>query len=322
MTTLTDSGKEAPARTAHAGASAPSRNGTPPSERPRPLWMLVPGGLLMTLLIVVPLFLAIWISLLDLDQYTIRQWLQAPFLALGNFVEAITESRLLHGVWLSVSYALIVAIASVPIGVVAALATQNAFRGRGLVRSVYLIPYVLPAFVVATVFRAMFQPEGAVDGFFGLFGVNPGLWLNGPQSYLTLVIAQLWVSWPFVYLLTLAGLQAVDAEVHEAAALDGAGWWIKLRKVVLPYLRGSILLAFILTFLHSLNAFTMPFVLFGIPAPVDVEVLPVLTYTTAFQSFRFGLSAAMAVASLVIVAIPLFVYLRAVRLDTGEDAKR
>ncbi|MFJ6533143.1 carbohydrate ABC transporter permease [Microbacterium sp. NPDC091662] len=295
---------------------------TPPSERPRPLWMLLPGGVLMTLLILVPLLLAFWISMLDLDQYTIRQWLQAPFVGLGNFVEAFSTSPLLRGIWLSVSYALIVSVAAIPLGVTAALATQNAFRGRGLVRSVYLIPYILPAFVVATVFRAMFQPEGVVDETFGVFGVDPGLWLNGPQSYWTLVITQLWVSWPFVYLLTLAGLQAVDAEVHEAAALDGAGWGIKLRKVILPYLRGSILLAFILTFLHSINAFTMPFVLFGIPAPVDVEVLPVLTYVTAFQSFRFGLSAAMAVASLAIVAIPLFVYLRAVRLDTGEDAKR
>ncbi|UGS25460.1 sugar ABC transporter permease [Microbacterium resistens] len=318
--TITDE-RTVPARARRMGGRHRS-DGTPPSERPRPLWMLVPGGVLMTLLILIPLLLAFWISLLDLDQYSIRQWLQAPFVGLGNVIEAFSSSPLLRGIWLSVSYSLIVSVAAIPIGVLAALATQNAFRGRGLIRSVYLIPYILPAFVVATVFRAMFQPEGVVDEAFGLFGITPGLWLNGPQSYWTLVIAQLWVSWPFVYLLTLAGLQAVDPEVHEAAALDGAGWGIKLRRVILPYLRGSILLAFILTFLHNINAFTMPFVLFGIPAPADVQVLPVLTYITAFQSFRFGLSAAMAVASLAIVAVPLFVYLRAVRLDTGEDARR
>jgi len=60
-------------------------------------------------------------------------------------------------------------------------------------------------------------------------------------------------------------------------------------------------------------------VLFGVPAPQDVEVLPVLTYVTSFQSFRFGLSASMAVASLVLIAIPLFIYLRAVKLDTGDE---
>ena len=273
----------------------------------------------MTLLILVPLALALWISLLDLDQYTIRQWLQAPFVGLGNFFEVVFDASLFHSIWLSFSFALIVSVAAIPVGAAGALATQNAFRGRGLIRSVYLIPYILPAFVVATVFRAALQPDGVVDQSFGVFGIDPGLWLNGPQSYWTLVAAQLWVSWPFAYLLTLAGLQSVDPEVHEAAALDGARWWTKLHKVVLPYLRGSILLAFILTFLHNFNAFTMPFVLFGIPAPTDVDVLPVLTYVTAFQSFRFGLSASMAVASLAIIAVPLFVYIRAMRLDTGVD---
>jgi multiple sugar transport system permease protein len=320
---------ESPADTAAAVTVSPRRGSSarvrrsqvPPAERPRPLWMLTPGGLLMVLVILVPLAIAFWISLLDLDQYTIRQWTAAPFIGIENFVEAVTSSPLLHGIAISASVALIVSVLSVPVGVLAALATQNAFRGRGLVRSVYLIPYILPAFVVASVFRTMFQPAGAVDHMFNLIGVEPGLWLNGPLSYWTLVIAQLWVSWPFIYLLTLAGLQAVDPEVHEAAAIDGAGWGIKLRRVILPYLRGSVLLAFLLTFLHNINAFTMPFVLFGIPAPKDIEVLPVLTYMTSFQSFRFGLSAAMAVASLALVAIPLFIYLRAVRLDTGEEAK-
>jgi multiple sugar transport system permease protein len=283
--------------------------------------MLLPGGVLMALVIVVPLALALWISLLDLDQYTIRQWTRAPFVALQNYTEALTDSPLLHAVGLSVSYALIVSAVTLPIGIAAALATQNAFRGRAVVRSIFLVPYILPAFVVATVWRTMFQRDGLVDHAFGLFGVHPGLWLNGPQSYWTLVVVQIWLSWPFAYLLTLAALQSVDAEVHEAAALDGALWWRKLRHVVFPYLRGSILLAFLISFLHNINAFTLPFVLFGVPAPHDVEVLPVLTYVESFQSFRFGLSAAMAVVSLVIVAVPLFVYLRAVRLDTGEDGR-
>jgi multiple sugar transport system permease protein len=283
--------------------------------------MMIPGGLLLVLVILVPLAVAFWISLLDLDQYTIRQWTQAPFIGLQNYVEAFTASPLLHAIFLSVSYSLIVCVVTVPIGVAAALATQNAFRGRGLIRSVYLIPYILPAFVVATVWRTMFQPGGLVDDTLSIFGIHTGLWLNGPQSYWTLIIVQVWSSWPFVYLLALAALQSVDHEVHEAAAIDGAGWWRKLTDVVFPYLRGSILLAFIIAFLHNLNAFTLPFVLFGIPAPTNVEVLPVLTYMTSFQSFRFGLSAAMAVVSLILVLIPLFIYLRAVRLDSGEEKK-
>jgi multiple sugar transport system permease protein len=261
-------------------------------------------------------------STLDLDQYTLQSWLQAPFIGLGNYVEAITASPLLRSIGISVSFAVIAAVVTMPIGLAAALATQNRFRGRALVRSLFLIPYVLPAFVVGTLWRTMLQPGGVVDSMLGAVGIHSGLWLNGPLSYWSLIIVQIWTSWPFFYLLVLAGLQSVDHEVHEAAAIDGATWWIKLRYVVLPYLRGPILLALIIAFLHNINAFTLPFVLFGVPAPQDVEVLPVVTYMTSFQSFRFGLSAAMAICSLILIAIPLFVYLRAVKLDSGEEEQR
>lgn len=285
----------------------------------RPLWMLLPGGVLMAIVILIPLLLGFVIALLDLDQYTLRSWLTAPFIGLGNFVEALTESSLLSSIWISASFALIVTAVTLPIGVTAAIATQNAFRGRAVIRSIFLIPYVLPAFVTATVWRTILQPSGIANSFLHSLGIDGGLWLNGPKSYWALVFVAIWSSWPFIYLLALAGLQSVDTEVHEAAAIDGALWWAKLRYVIFPYLKGPISLAIIIAILHNINNFTLPFVLFGVPTPANVQVLPVLTYIASFQSFRFGLSAAMAIVSLVIVAIPLFVYLRAVRLDSGDE---
>lgn len=293
---------------------------TPVSRRHRPLWLLAPGGVLLLLVVVVPLVLALWIALIDLDQYTLRRWVEAPFAGLANFAEAF-GTGLPRSIWLSVSFAVLSTAVTVPIGVLAALVTQNAYRGRGLIRATFLIPYVLPSFVVASVWRTMLQPDGIVNTLLGRAGIEPVLWLSGPASYWTLVLVEIWAAWPFVYLLALAGLQAIGGEVHEAAALDGALWWQKLRHVVLPYLRGPLALAFLLATLNHINNFTLPFVLFGAPAPDDVNVLPMLVYVTSFQSLRFGLSAAMAVVSLVVIAIPLFAYLRAVRLDTrtGDD---
>lgn len=288
------------------------------SEKNRPLWMLIPGGALMVIIVVLPMLLGIYMATLNLDQYSLRRWVSAPFIGAENFVEALTGTPLIRAIWLSVSYSLVAMIITLPLGIAAAVATQNAFKGRGIVRSVFLIPYVLPAFVVATVWRTMFQPGGIIDNALQGIGIESGLWLNGPNSYWTLIIVQIWASWPFIYLLALSGLQAVDHEVHEASALDGALWWNKLRYVVFPYLKGPLSLAFLIGMLHHINNFTLPFVLFGLPAPSDVEVLPLLTYVTSFQSFRFGLSAAMAFVSLVLVAIPLFVYLRAVKLDDAE----
>jgi multiple sugar transport system permease protein len=279
--------------------------------------MLAPGGILMTLIIVIPLLLAVYLALIDLDQYTLRRWLDSPFIGIGNFTEAF-QSGLLHSIWISVSFAVLATIVTIPIGIAAALVTQNPYRGRGWVRAVFLIPYVLPSFVVASVWRTMLQPDGVVNALLAKAGVHGGLWLSGGQSYWTLILVEIWAAWPFVYLLALAGLQSVDAEVHEAAAIDGAAWWAKLWRVILPYVRGPVLLAALLATLNHINNFTLPFVLFGAPAPDDVNVMPMLVYVTSFQGLRFGLSAAMAVVSLVLIAIPLFAYLRAVRLDVQE----
>ncbi|WP_433360005.1 carbohydrate ABC transporter permease [Actinoplanes sp. CA-142083] len=299
-----------------AAPKEPKRKGV--TERQRPLWLLTPGGLLMVVVILIPLVLALWISLIDLDQYTLRRWVEAPFIGLANYAESL-DSGLLHSIWISVSFAVISTVATVPIGIAAALVTQNAYKGRGIIRAVFLIPYVLPSFVVASVWRTMLQPDGIVNSILGKDGT---LWLSGPNSYWTLILVEIWAAWPFIYLMSLAGLQSVDHEVHEASAVDGVTWWPKLIKVILPYLRGPVLLACLLATLNHINNFTLPFVLFGAPAPDNVNVMPMLVYVTSFQSLRFGLSAAMAVVSLILVLIPLFVYLRAVRLDVHEEGVR
>jgi multiple sugar transport system permease protein len=297
------------------------RRGRGVTERQRPLWLLIPGGVLMILIIVIPLLLALYIALIDLDQYTLRRWLDAPFIGLKNFGEAF-RSGLLHSIWISVSFAVIATVVTVPLGVAAAIVTQNRYRGRAWVRAVFLIPYVLPSFVVATVWRTMLQPSGIVNALLAKAGVTGGLWLSGPKSYWTLILVEIWAAWPFIYLMALAALQSVDGEVHEASAIDGAGWWPKLLHVILPYLRGPVLLACLLATLNHINNFTLPFVLFGAPAPDSVNVMPMLVYVTSFQGLRFGLSAAMAIVSLLIIAVPMFVYLRALRLDVHEERGR
>jgi multiple sugar transport system permease protein len=291
------------------------------TERQRPLWLLIPGGLLMTVIILIPLALAVWMSLTDLDQYTLRRWLEAPFIALRNYGDAF-GAGLGHSIWLSVSFAVISTIVTIPLGVAAALVTQNPYRGRAVVRAVFLIPYVLPSFVVGEVWRTMLQPDGIVNNVLHKVGVSPGLWLSGPKAYWTLILVEIWAAWPFIYLMALAALQGVDVEVQEAAATDGASWWPKLVHIIIPYLRGPVLLAALLATLNHINNFTLPFVLFGVPAPENVNVLPMLVYVTSFQGLQFGLSAAMAIVSLLLILIPLLVYLRAVRLDVGEEGGR
>jgi len=303
-----------PGRARGAGPSAPVAR--PGRRERRPLWLMLPGLALLGLVVVLPFGLAVWMGFLDLDQYTLRDWLGAPFIGLANFTEALTTSTMPHSLWLSVTFALLTTAVAAPIGLVAALTVNGRVPARGLVRSLYLVPYVIPQFATGSLWQMLLQPDGAVNKVlraFGLEGSNE--WLIGPPAFWALVAVDVWASWAFIYLMALAGLQTISTELYEAADLDGVTWRQKVRYVVLPQLRGPLSLGLILSTLQHFNNFTLPFVLFGSPAPEAVNVLPVNIYQTSFQVFRFGLGSAMSVLALIILAIPAWIYLRSVRLD-------
>src|SRR5882757_1829993 len=143
-------------RTDVAGADLSTRPVTvePPAKKrrkrggpeKRPFWLLAPTTILLALIVIVPLVLAVWVSLLDLNQYTLRKWLGAPFIGFANYTEALTGSAL--------------GSSALPLGLLAALTVNSPFRGRAIVRSLYLIPYVLPSFVTALLWRLMFLDNG------------------------------------------------------------------------------------------------------------------------------------------------------------------
>lgn len=281
----------------------------------RPLWLMLPGVVLLVLVVGLPFGLAVWMGFLELDQYSLRDWVNAPWIGVANFVEAVTASTMPHSLWVSVSFSVLTTVFAAPIGIVAALTVNGRLRGRSLIRSLYLVPYVLPQFVTGAMWRVMLQPDGAINRALQLIGL-PGSsqWLVGPVSFWALVVVDVWASWAFIYLMTLAGLQTIESELYEAADVDGVTWWQKIRHIILPQLRGPLSLALLLSTLHHFNNFTLPFLLFGMPAPEAVNVLPVNVYQTSFHVFRFGLGAAMSVISLVILTIPAWFYLRSLRL--------
>ncbi|PWJ54423.1 carbohydrate ABC transporter membrane protein 1, CUT1 family [Quadrisphaera granulorum] len=287
----------------------------------RPLWLMLPTLLLLVLVIVVPFLLAVWIGFLDLDQYTLRQLFSAPFIGLKNYSEGFAAGQLLHSIWISAAFSVLTTAFCLPVGLLAALAVNSAFRGRGLVRSAFLIPYVIPSFVTAMVWRFLMRPDGAFNDFLAVFGITGGQWLIGEQAFWALVIVDTWAAWPFIYMMTTAGMQAIPDELYEAAALDGAGWVARIRHVVLPGIRHQLLLGLLLSTLAHFNNFTLPYVLLGSPAPDAALTLPVNIFQTSFQFFRFGLGSAMSVISLVLLMIPAIYYLRASKLTAapGED---
>ncbi len=302
------------------------RRGRRRALRRPPFVLLAPTLILLLVIVAIPFVIGVYTSVTDLNQHTITHWSSAPFIGLQNYVDGFTATAalgatLLQSIWASVSFSLMTTVLIIPIGIVAALLMNTSFRGRSVVRTIFLIPFVMPVFVNAITWRLLFMSGwGPIDRALAalhLAGVNT-YWLIGPNSFWAMVMADVWASWPFVYLMTLAGLQQISRDLYEAAAIDGASGWRSFFAITAPLLRPIFGLAVLLSTINHFNNFTLPFVMFGTPPPVAVDVLPLNIYVTSFQLFDLGQGAAMSFVALLVMLVPAIFYIRLVRL--GEQS--
>jgi multiple sugar transport system permease protein len=293
----------------------------------RPLWLVAPAAVLLAVVVAFPALLNAYLSFFNVNLTTLRNWYSAPFSGVQNYVNAITNSNAiegsaLHALWLSVSFSVLTTAVATPLGFAAALAISDKFRGSTFFRSWFLVPYVIPIVVTATVFRTMFlNGTGLIDHMLKLLSITDGntYWLIGPHTFWAMTITEIWAVWPFSYLMVTAGLTSISPDLYEAAELDGAGYIARLRYIVLPEIKGILFLSILLSTIFHLGNFTLPYVMFGDPPPSDVDVLPIDIYYRAFTSSQYSAAAATAVLMLVVLAIPGYIYLRRTRLATGQE---
>lgn len=291
-----------------------------------PYWLLAPSLLLLAAIVYLPLLFSLYLSTTGLNQYTIGDWLHAPFVGLRHYVDTLEPSgpltsSLLNSVKVSTLFSVLTTVLITPIGVGAALLMNERLRGRALLRAVMLLPYVIPTFVNAILWRLLFMNgTGVVDQLLArLHLASPQtFWLIGPNSFWAMIVADVWASWPFVYLMTLAALQTVPSDLYDAARVDGAPLWARFTRITVPLIRSTLALALVLSTINHFNNFTLPFVMFGATPPEQVNVLPLNIYVNSFVTFNFGLGAAMSVVALVIMVVPAAVYLRAARVGEME----
>lgn len=245
-----------------------------------------------------------------------------PFVGFDNYrtVFAIPQFGRVMGI--SLTWAIGSVLGEAFLGILVALLLNRAFRGRGLMRALLIVPWVMPAVVTAVIWRWLYHSEfGVVNQVFGPLGLFPENenWLGDPHTALAAVMAaNIWRGFPFWMTMILAGLQAIEPELYEAARVDGARGWQLLRYITLPNLRVVLTITSILSFVGNFNNFTLVYALTG-GGPIDsTKILPIFIWETAFKFTRFGEAAAMATFFAVLMAIVILVYARALRLRSRE----
>lgn len=267
-------------------------------------WLLTTPPVVIVLGIALfPLGWTIWESL---HRHDLRMpWLGRPFVGVENYVAIAHDARF----WGALAHTLFFSVVSVTLelvlGLALALAMHRAVRGRGLLRAAILVPWAIPTVVAALLWRFMFDGRaGIVSALLVEAGVTdqPVVWfLHAATAWVPVILADVWKSTPFVALLLLAGLQGIDPTLHEAAAVDGAGAWQRLRHITLPMLVPAIVVTLIFRTLDAFRVFDLVYVLTNGGPGVSTEPIALYTFDILLQNLRFGYGAALAVVA---AAIP------------------
>jgi multiple sugar transport system permease protein len=212
------------------------------------------------------------------------------------------------------------------IGFALALLFSLRFPGRGLARSLIIVPWLLPLIVTGVIFRFLFQAEGgAVNQLLTTLGIvdHPTQWLNEPRlAFWTILVANIWLGVPFFTLLLYSALQEVPVEVKEAAVIDGAGPWQRLRLVIVPIILPVIQVTLLLGFVFTVKVFDLVIGLTGGGPANATQLITTWSYNLSFQVFSFGQGAALNNVLLVLALIcaPLYLWLSWSSLSRSQGA--
>ncbi len=304
-----------------ARPAATTRPTTAAQRANRSGWLLVsPSLAVVALVVLLPFVLVVVFGFSEIRLVDI------PFLGtepvewtLDNFRQAAASQAFWGALWTTVLYAGLTAVGSLAVGLVLALALRRRFAGRGLVRALLLVPYVLPVVAAATIWKTALNPQYGVVNAFGraylgwdtpvgfLSTTSAEVWgVPVPVALLVVVLFDIWKSAPLAFLFLTARLQSVPGEIEEAAALDGANRRQVLRFMLLPQLRAVALLLLLLRFIWSFQTFDDVYLL--TEGAGSTQVMAIQVYTELVTKADIGSAAAFGLLMSLILCVLLAGY--------------
>jgi len=275
---------------------------------------LVPAAVCLGGTILFPILKAIHMSLYN---HVLIRPQEYAFIGLGNYVRVLRDEVF----WLSLWNSAVWVFGSVSLqfvgGFAAALLLHQGFRGRAAVRTVTLIPWIIPGVVVALVWEWLYQPNyGVLNDLLLRAGIlrERVAWLSDPALAMPAVIAaNVWRGVPFFAIMLLAGLQAIPDELYEAARVDGASIMGRFRHITVPLLRPIIVVATATRIIWTFNYADLIFVMTSGGPANATQITSTYTLLQAYSNLDFGYAATLSVVLLVIMLAFTILYLRVTR---------
>jgi multiple sugar transport system permease protein len=312
-TTLPPTSKSAP-------VSAPGGTTSDRARSERKLGWLLAGPALLVMLLVTayPILQAVFDSLFD---YRLTDPDNRSFTGLTNYWVILTDSTW----WISIFVTLFITVVTVAVELVLGFALAFVMAKalstiRPVLRAAILIPYAVITVVSAFAWKFAFAIDtGFVNTWFGWL---PGIsgetdWFGGQWSALFVVcVAEIWKTTPFISLLLLAGLAQVPEVLQEAAKVDGATWWQRLRKVTLPNMKAAIMVALLFRTLDAFRVFDSVFVMTA--GANNTETVSFLAYRQTISRLEIGLGSAVSVLLFLAVVLIALVFIKGFKVDLAQ----
>lgn len=213
----------------------------------------------------------------------------------GNFVDMVDDPWFLDSLVNNIVYTFFAVVFSLATGLVMALVLNKRIYGRGALRMMYFVPYVVSLVAISAIWMALLSRFGPVSELVRRFGVDPPVWLMDPLFAMPAIISLgVWKQAGYCMLIYLAALQGVPKELYEAADVDGGSAWVKFRHVTLPMISPATFLLVITQVISSFKVFAPVQIMTRGGPGRSTTVLVYHIYRTAYQNYRMGYASAMA----------------------------
>lgn len=233
------------------------------------------------------------------------------FVGLDNYRAVLTSATFWSAAEFTLIFTVVGVFGSWAVGLGLALLLQTDLPGRGVFKTLLLLPWVVPIVVSATSINYLVAtPSSPLPSLFHALGLGAPLFLANPAwAKVTVCVYKIWVSFPFMMLMASAALASVDGTVYEAAQMDGAGAIQQFRRITLPIIARPTYISWILMTIFCVNDFPTIYLLTGGGPVSATTTLVVLAYRTAFQNFQVGPGVAIAfMMTLVLVVVSVVLY--------------
>lgn len=282
---------------------------------------MAPAFLVIAVFMLGPAFWALYISFTNMS-LTGAGAATPQWVGLQNFVQILHDGEFFNAFRVSLTYLVASAlIGQAVLGLLLAMLMRHRQRVfKSVLGAIIIIGWVIPDVVAGFLWSSFLAggPQsvlspGLLNSIVATFGLPQHAWLQDyPMA--SIIVANIWRGTAFSMLLYASALEGIPPELLEAASIDGAGLWARIRHITLPLIKGSIATDLLLITLATLSDFTLVFVLTG-GSNLNTELLTIYQYRQAFQFYQIGYGSAISLLIIVVGAILSLLYIRVLRVD-------